>query len=45
LPLSVVLDVTARGSGGILLGMVWALVGYALWSARDMPAGQPSRVL
>jgi hypothetical protein len=45
LPLSVVLDVTARGSGGILLGMVWALVGYALLATTGgSSAQQPSRV-
>ena len=45
LPLSVVLDVTARGSGGILLGVVWALVGYALLATTGgSSAQQPARV-
>ena len=41
-PLSVVLDVAAN-AGGILLGVVWALVGYALLSSGGAPAQQPSR--
>jgi hypothetical protein len=44
LPLSVVLDVTARGNGGILLGMVWALVGYALLAMGGASDQQPARV-
>ena len=44
LPLSVVLDVTARGSGGILLGMVWALVGYALLATGGASDQRPARV-
>jgi hypothetical protein len=43
LPLSVVLDVTARGSGGILLGVVWALVGYALLAMGGASNQQPAR--
>jgi hypothetical protein len=42
-PLTVPLDVAIRGAGGIALGIVWALVGYALMSARGT-AAQPSRV-
>jgi hypothetical protein len=30
--------------GGVVLALAWIVLGYALWSARDMPAGQPSRV-
>ena len=46
LPLTVFLDiVTGGGAGGILLGVVWALVGYALLATRGgTPAQQPSRV-
>jgi hypothetical protein len=46
LPLTVFLDiVTGGGAGGILLGVVWALVGYALLATRGgAPAQQPSRV-
>ena len=45
LPLSVVLDVTARGSVGISLGVVWALVGYALLATTEgSSTHQPSRV-
>jgi hypothetical protein len=42
-PLTVPLDVAIRGAGGIALGIVWALVGYALLSQRAI-AAQPSRV-
>jgi hypothetical protein len=42
-PLSVASDVAIRGAGGIALGIVWALVGYALLSQRGTVA-QPSRV-
>ena len=46
LPLTVFLDiVTGGGAGGILLGVVWALVGYALLATRGgAPAQQTSRV-
>jgi hypothetical protein len=30
--------------GWLLVDLAWVVLGYALWSARDMPAGQPSRV-
>jgi hypothetical protein len=30
--------------GWMLVAVAWIVLGYALWSARDMPAGQPSRV-
>ena len=42
-PLTVPLDVAVRGAGGIALGIVWALVGYALLS-HGATAAQPSRV-
>jgi hypothetical protein len=42
-PLSVASDVAIRRAGGIALGIVWALVGYALLSQRAT-AAQPSRV-
>jgi hypothetical protein len=32
------------GPGGILVGLLWLALGYALWSWRDVSAGQPSRV-
>jgi hypothetical protein len=28
----------------ILVGLLWLALGYALWTQRDMPAEQPSRV-
>jgi hypothetical protein len=28
--------------GGLLVALAWIVLGYALWSARDMPAGQSS---
>jgi hypothetical protein len=28
----------------ILVGLLWLALGYALWTRRDMPAGQASRV-
>jgi hypothetical protein len=32
-------------SGGLLLlDLAWVVLGYALWTSRGMPAGQPSRV-
>jgi hypothetical protein len=43
-PLTVPLDVAIRGSGGIVLGIVWALVGYALLHRGDVQARQPARV-
>jgi hypothetical protein len=43
-PLTVVLDIATGGAGGILLGIVWALVGYALLSNTSASAQQPSRV-
>jgi hypothetical protein len=43
-PLTVPLDVAISGAGGIALGIVWALVGYALMSRRGTVAEQPSRV-
>jgi hypothetical protein len=30
--------------GWMLVALAWIVLGYALWSARDMPAGQPSCV-
>jgi hypothetical protein len=30
--------------GWMLVALAWTFLGYALWSARDVPAGQPSRV-
>jgi hypothetical protein len=30
--------------GWLLVALAWIVLGYALWSASDMPAGQPSRV-
>ena len=42
-PLTVPLDVAIRGARGNALGIVWALVGYALLSSGSAPA-QPSRV-
>ena len=42
-PLTVPLDVAFRGAGGIALGIVWTLVGYAHISARGT-ASQPSQV-
>jgi hypothetical protein len=44
-PLTVPLDVAIRGAGGIALGVVWALVGYALLSSASTPTQQPSRVI
>ena len=45
LPLTVFLDIVTGGAGGILLGVVWALVGYALLATGSgAPAQQPSRV-
>jgi hypothetical protein len=43
-PLTVVIDIATGGAGGILLGIVWALVGYALLSNTGASAQQPSRV-
>jgi hypothetical protein len=43
-PLTVVFDIATGGAGGILLGIVWALVGYALLSNTGASAQQPSRV-
>lgn len=42
-PLSAVLDVLA-GAGGILLGVIWALVGYALLTNGNASAAEPTRV-
>lgn len=40
-PLSMVLS--AANLGGVALGVVWLLVGYALWSRReDAPRPQPA---
>jgi hypothetical protein len=33
------------GVGGVLLGLLWLALAYALWTRRDMPAEQPSRVM
>ena len=45
LPLTVFLDIVTGGAGGILLGVVWALVGYALLATGSgAPAQQPSQV-
>jgi hypothetical protein len=45
LPLTVFLDIVMGGGGGIVFGVVWALVGYALLATRGgAPAQQPSRV-
>jgi hypothetical protein len=30
--------------GWLLVALAWIVLGYALWSAREIPAGQPSRV-
>jgi hypothetical protein len=43
-PLPVVFDIATGVVGGILLGIVWALVGYALLSNTGASARQPSRV-
>ncbi len=43
-PLTVLFDIFTGGAGGILLGIVWALVGYALLSNTSASAQQPSRV-
>jgi hypothetical protein len=43
-PLTVPLDVAISGAGGIVLGIVWALVGYALLSRGGAAVQQPSRV-
>ena len=42
----VVLPVTTvlGGYGGILFGLFWLALGYALWSRRGAPAHRPSRV-
>ena len=39
-PLSVALDVAIKGAGSIVVGVVWALVGYALLTAKK-GAGSP----
>ena len=39
-PITALLD----AYGNIWIGLVWLVLGYALWSRRDTPAGQPSRV-
>jgi hypothetical protein len=44
-PLGDVLDsIVARGSEGIVLGILWGLVGYALLSSSSAPDQQPVRV-
>ena len=44
-PLGDVLDsIVARGSEGIVFGIVWGLVGYALLSSSRAPDQQPVRV-
>ncbi len=43
-PLSVALDVAVSGAGSIVLGIAWALVGYALLPKGDVQAHQPERV-
>ncbi|MGH3089410.1 MAG: hypothetical protein ACRDSJ_19125 [Rubrobacteraceae bacterium] len=42
-PLTVPLDIAIRGAGGIMLGIVWALIGYALLQRGDAQAHQPAR--
>ncbi len=42
-PLSVALDVAVSGAGGIVLGAVWALVGYALLSRGGVLAAGSAR--
>ena len=48
-PLTVVVDIATGGAGGIVMGIVWALVGYALLSnssssSSSAPAQQTARV-
>jgi len=44
LPLSAVLDIATGGAGGIVLGIVWALVGYTLLSNSNVPVQRFPRV-
>ena len=39
-PITALLD----AYGNIWIGLVWLALGYVLWSRKDTPAGQPSRV-
>jgi hypothetical protein len=43
-PLIVFLGTTSYGVGGVLVGLLWLALGYALRSWGDVPAEQPSRV-
>jgi hypothetical protein len=44
-PLSIVLDILVFANAGeILRGVIWALVGYVLWSQTGAATEQPSRV-
>ena len=43
-PLTIVFDIATGGAGGIVMGVVWASVGYALLSSSGASAQQPSRV-
>ena len=43
-PLSLASEVAFSAAGGIVLGIVWGLIGYALLSLRGAVEEQPSRV-
>jgi hypothetical protein len=43
-PLSLASEVAFSAAGGIVLGIVWGLIGYALLSLRGTVEEQPSRV-
>jgi hypothetical protein len=43
-PLTIVFDIATGGTGGIVMGAVWASVGYALLLSSGASAQQPSRV-